>query len=302
MRYELTDLRLFLAVAEAGSLSSGALNFHLSAPSASYRLKNLEQAVGAALFIRTPKGMSLTPAGEVLLGHVRNVLSSIQFMHGDIARFSNGVKGHIRVVANSSCLVRLTGPLGRFLVAHPNINVELEERLSEDIVQAVADRSADIGLLAGDVDIQQLESVSYAQDELIFVTAVEHPMSSLRDTTFLATLDSEFVGMSRKSSNFIFLSQIAAKLGRRLNVRVNVQSFSVVLKLVEENVGVSIVPRSIALPALTAGRIAGIPLSEAWAIRNQRAVAVSFKGLPPFVQKFVEYISEEPPTTATPEA
>jgi DNA-binding transcriptional LysR family regulator len=299
MRYELTDLRLFLAVAEAGSLSTGALNFHLSAPSASYRLKNLEQAVGAALFVRGPKGMALTRAGEALLGHVRNVLSAIQFMHGDLARFANGVKGQIRVVANSSCLARLTEPLTRFLVAHPNIDVELEERLSADIVQAVADRVADIGLLAGEVDIQQLEAIPYAQDELIFVTAMEHPLGALREISFLETLEAEFVGLGRKSSNFIFLSQIAGKLGRRLNVRVNVQSFPIVLQLVEENVGVSIVPRSIAVPALMAGRIVGVPLAEPWALRNQRVVAVSFKGLPPFVQEFVECISHE---QVTPEA
>lgn len=293
MKYELTDLRLFLAIAEAESLSAGASNIYLSAPSASYRLKNLEQAVGATLFVRGPKGMMLTPAGHVLLDHVRTVLSAVQHMQGDIARFSNGVKGHIRVVANSSCLAGLTAPLSRYLVTHPNINVELEERLSEDIVQAVADRVVDIGLLAGDVGIQQLDAISYATDELILITAMLHPLSSTPEVSFGSILDSDFVGLSRKSSNYLFLTQMAGKLGRRINARVNVQSFAVLLQLVEENVGVSIVPRSVAMPAIRAGKIAGIPLAEPWARRNQRVVAVEFERLPIFIREFVDYLTQD---------
>lgn len=293
MRYELTDLKLFLAIAQAQSLSAGAAHMHLSAPSASYRLKNLEQAVGAPLFVRGPKGMEPTPAGRVLLDHVRTVLASLERMHGDVARFANGVKGHIRLVANSSCLTGLTPVLSRFLSTHPNINVELHERLSEAIVQAVADGTADIGLLAGDVDVQRLQAIAYAADELMLVTAPEHPLGTLAQVSFAETLDSDFVALSRKSSNSIFLAQIAAKLGRRMNVRVNVQSFAVVLQLVRDNVGIAVVPRSAATPAIEAGHVAGVALTETWARRNQRVVATDFKQLPAFVQQFVDGLVEE---------
>ncbi len=299
MRYELTDLKLFLAVAESESLSAGASVIHISAPSASYRLKNLEQAVGAALFVRGPKGMSLTPAGRVLLTHVRTVLSAVEHMQGDVARFGNGVKGHIRVVSNSSCMEGLTSALGRYLVTHPNIDVEMEERLSADIVRAVADKSADIGLLAGDVVTDKLPSMAYGENELILVTPVQHPLSSRVPISFEEALDAEFVTLSKRSSNFLFLSQMAARVGRSMKVRVNVHSFPVVLRLVEENVGVSVVPRSVAVRAIQEGRVACVPLAELWAKRKQSVVALDFAALPSFVREFVDYLKESPPDIGT---
>ncbi|WP_028217279.1 LysR family transcriptional regulator [Paraburkholderia oxyphila] len=288
MKYELTDLRLFFAITETQSLAAGAAKMHLSPPSASYRLKNLEQAVGATLFVRGPKGMDLTPAGQVLLDYVRNVLASLERMHGEVARFTNGVKGHIRLVCNSSCLVGLTTPLSRFLAVHPGINVDLEERPSEDISRAVAEGAADIGLLAGDVDVHPLAAIEYAVDELILVAAMQHPLATRPQIRFADALDCDFVAMGRRSSNYHFLLQIAGKLGRRLNVRVNVESFPAVLQFVEQNVGVAIVPRSVAAPMIASGQIAGIALDEPWAYRNQRVVAVDFERLPSFVRQFVD--------------
>lgn len=288
MKYELTDLRLFHAITEAQSLAAGAARMHLSPPSASYRLKNLEQAVGAALFVRGPRGMDLTPAGQVLLEHVRTLLGSLERMHGDVARFANGVKGHIRLVCNSSCLAGLTAPLARFLAVHPNINVDLEERLSKDIGRAVAEGAADIGLLAGDVDVAPLAALDYARDELVLVAAPQHRFATASTLPFAATLDADFVALGHRSSNTQFLLHMAGKLGRRLNVRVNVDSFAAVLHLVAENVGVSIVPRSVATPHIEAGRLACVTLDEAWAQRNQRIVAIDFAQLPSFVREFVD--------------
>lgn len=290
MRYELTDLKLFLAIAESENLSAGASVIHISAPSASYRLKNLEQAVGASLFNRGPKGMSLTPAGRVLLTHVRTVLSAVEHMQGDVSRFGNGVKGHIRVVANSSCMEGLTSALSRYLVTHPNIDVEMDERLSVDIVRAVADKSADIGLLAGDVGTDKLSSMTYGEDELILVTSMQHPLSLRVPISFEEALDAEFVTLSRRSSNFQYLSQMAARAGRSLRVRVNVHSFPVVLRLVEESVGVSIVPRSVAVRAIQEGCVAGVPLVDPWAKRVQSVVALDFETLPGFVREFLDYL------------
>lgn len=302
MRYELTDLKLFLAVAESESLSAGATVIHISAPSASYRLKNLEQAVGAALFVRGPKGMSLTPAGRVLLTHVRTVLSAVEHMQGDVARFGNGVTGHIRVVANSSCMEGLTSALSRYLVTHPNINVEMEELLSVDIVRAVAEKRADIGLLAGDVGTDKLSSMAYAEDELILVTPVPHAFGSRSSVTFEEIVDADFITLSKRSSNTQFLTQMAARAGRTLKVRVNVHSFPVMLRLVEENVGVSVVPRSVAVRAIQAGRVAGVKLKDPWAKRIQSVVAVDFDTLPGFVREFVDYLKNPSVDEADPAA
>ena len=138
MRYELTDLRVFLAIAQAKSLSAGAAEMHLTAPSASYRLKNLEQAMGASLFERTSKGMVLTPAGMTVKKYADSIFGSVDRLHGEMQRHINGISGHIRVFANSSTLTGIAPVLSRYLAHYPNVNVDLEERLSEDTVRALS--------------------------------------------------------------------------------------------------------------------------------------------------------------------
>ncbi|HRO53982.1 MAG TPA: LysR family transcriptional regulator, partial [Alicycliphilus sp.] len=86
MRYELSDLRLFLEIAQARSLTAGAAAVFITPSAASYRLKNLEQALGTALFERTPRGMDPTPAGEAMLAHVRELFEGIERMQGDVSR------------------------------------------------------------------------------------------------------------------------------------------------------------------------------------------------------------------------
>lgn len=240
MRYELTDLKLFHAIAQAQSLSNGANSVHITASSASYRLKNLEQALGTPLFLRTAKGMELTPAGETLHRHVRQLLMSVELMHGEVAHFSAGLKGQIRLLANSSSLNGFIVPsVSRFLVAHPNVNIDLEERSSPAIGVAIAAQEAEIGIMAGDVETTLVRAHPYAVDELVVVVPIGHALTRLTSIPFAAALEFDFVCMGRTSSNFVFLQSMAQRSGRALNVRLHAHGFEAVLTLVEDGVGVA---------------------------------------------------------------
>ena len=189
MRYELTDLRLFLEIAQARSLTAGAAAVFITPSAASYRLKNLEQAFGMPLFERTPRGMDLTPAGETVLAHVRELFEGIARMQGDVSRFVSGIKGHVRLVANSSSLNSfVTQTLGRFLVAYPGIDAHVEERQSETIPAAVLAREADIGIFAGDTDVEGVTLHPYAVDRLVIVTPRDHVLASQERIRLAATL------------------------------------------------------------------------------------------------------------------
>lgn len=292
MNYDFTDLRVFGAVAETESLSKGALKSHISAPSASYRIKNLENRIGTELFTRDGKGMSLTPAGRVLLSHVQTVTAALEHLNADISRYSQGITGHVRVVANSSCLVSLTPQLSDFLVAFPHVNIELDEKRSQDIVQAVIDARADIGLLAGDIDTRNLVTLPYGNDRLVVVVSPRHKLASQVKVDFADLLHFDFVATGVSSSNHLFLANNAARQGKRLNVRVNVGSFPVVLDLVEANVGIAIVPRSVARERVRAGRITCLALKNEWAWRNQQLVTKSLDSLPTFARDLIRYLGD----------
>lgn len=300
MRYELTDLRLFLAIAQAKNLSSGASALHITASSASYRLKNLEHALGTALFVRNARGMELTSAGEAVLSHVRELFEGVERMHEDVGRFTSGLKGHVRLTANSSALNGFITPsLGRFLVVNPYVDADIEERQSETIPAAVLAREADIGIFAGETDVAGLELHRYALDQLVIAVPHAHPLASESEVKLGAALDFEFVCMNRSSSNFLFLRDMAQKAGRQLRVRLHTHSFGAVLSLVEAGVGVALVPRSVITISPHSHALSMIPLVEPWAIRELNLAVRADARLPAFAKAFMQFLLDDPRVAVT---
>lgn len=291
MRYDFVDLKLFRAIAQTSSLSAGAAHVFLSAGSASYRLKNLEQSVGTRLFQRTPKGMSLTPAGECLLGHVVALLAELERMHGDMSGFAKGMRGSVRLLANSSSLNGvLPADLSSFLSAHRQCNIELEECGSEDIVLAVGDGLADIGIVASDIETGLLQVFPYAVDELILAVAKSHPLALSLEVRFEDALGYEFVCMNRASSNYQFLLRTCTRLGKHLNVRIHVHSFATVLQLARDNIGIALVPRRVFESNSQGGGCVAVRLADEWAVRRLKIVARDILQSPPLTRMLVDHL------------
>jgi DNA-binding transcriptional LysR family regulator len=302
MRYELTDLKLFLAIADARNLSAGASSLHITASSASYRLKNLEQALGIHLFLRSARGMEMTPAGETLARHVRGLLAGIERMHDEVGRFSGGLKGQIRVLANSSSLNGFIIPaVSRFLVDNPNINIDLEERRSDNIPAAIAAGEADIGVLAGAVEATGVEVLPYALDKLIIVVPPKHPLAQEREIRFGAALDFDFICVDKNSSNYAFFKEISQRAGRNPNVRMHAHSFEAVIALVADGVGIALVPLSVAAARIRERKVAKVGLLEPWALRELHLVLKAGEQLPSFTAAFVQFLLSDPQVCASTE-
>lgn len=300
MRYELSDLRLFVEIARARSLTAAASAVHITPSAASYRLKNLEQALGTPLFQRTPRGMDLSPAGDAVLVHVRELLEGIERMQSDVGRFTSGVKGHVRLMANSSSINGFVTPtLGRFLIAYPGVDAEIEERQSEDIPTAVLAKEADIGVFAGPSHVEGLITYPYAVDRLVIAAPRDHVLSSSGTIRLGAALDFDFVCMPRASSNFLFLRDTAQKLGKNVRARLHAHSFDAVLALVAEGVGIALVPTCVLGGPSAPGPLALVDLDEPWALR-ELTLAVRQEARPPaFVTELVQYLLEDPLVAST---
>src|SRR5215218_5220529 len=102
MHLDLVDLRLFVAVVEARSITHGAARVHLALASASERIKGLEAATGVALLARDRRGVTPTAAGESLLAHARLVLRQVEAMRGDLQGFARGLRASVRILTNTS--------------------------------------------------------------------------------------------------------------------------------------------------------------------------------------------------------
>lgn len=212
--FDLTDLQLIVNIGDASSLTRGAEKSHLSLPAASNRVKNLEDHFGTRLFNRNSQGVTLTPSGEAFLRHARLVLRQIDHLRGDIHEYARGIKGQVRVLANTTAMTEfMPAVLSRYLASHPDVTVELRERLSYLVIKAVSEGSADIGIVAGRPASSELEYLPYRKDRLVLVTSAQHEFGERSEVAFAETMRYEYVGLSEWSAIHAFLIQAADKLG-----------------------------------------------------------------------------------------
>src|SRR4051794_33414853 len=185
MRFDLTDLRLFLHVVEAESITRGAERAGMSLGSASERIRAMELTGGVPLLARHPRGVRPTPAGQAVAHHARVVLGQLEQMRGELAQYARGLRGHVRVLANTAALAEfLPDAFARFLAAHPAIDVDLEERPSREIVAAVAGGLADVGIVADTVDLGSLERLPFRTDRLVLVVPGGHALAGRAEVAF----------------------------------------------------------------------------------------------------------------------
>jgi len=293
MRFDLTDLRLFLHVVEAGSITHGAERMNLAIAAASTRIRHMEVSLGTPLLSRERQGVRPTEAGRTLLHHARMLLQQADRMRGDLAEYADGLRGQVRLMSNTNALTEfLPEPLSAFLASHPQINIDLEERLSDEIVAAVADGTADVGIVAGTVEVAGLEVLPFRVDRFVLVVATKHSLSAVEQIAFAKVLDFDFVGLDRASALQRFLSEKAERIGRRLRLRVQLRSFDAVCRLVECDVGIGVVPATTAERHAKTMSIHRIELIDEWAVRKLTICVRRQADLPAYARELVRHLAE----------
>jgi DNA-binding transcriptional LysR family regulator len=180
-RIDFVTLKLFVAIADERSLTRAAEREHLALRRSGKRVSDLESQLGIALLYRQPKGVELTPAGHALLHHARNMMDNLEQLNADLSEFSEGVKGHVRIHANTSAVIEfLPEDLASFSRLHPQVKIDLEERVSSETIRAVREGLTDIGIFAGHVPAEDLQVFTYRHDQLVLVTPREHPLARAR--------------------------------------------------------------------------------------------------------------------------
>src|SRR5499433_2817427 len=291
MRFDLADLSLFRHVVEAGSITHGAERAHLALAAASTRIRNMEEALGAPLLVRRRQGVSPTPAGRTLLQHARAILRQAERLREDLSACAGGLAGEVKVLSNTNALTEfLPESLSSFLAAHPHVSVDLQERLSDEIVGLIAEGMADIGIVAGTVDVSALETYPFRKDRFVLVVARDHPLARRAKISFAQVLDHDFVGLDRSSALQRFLAEKAAPIGRPLRLRVQLRSFDAVCRLVECKVGIGIVPESTARRVAKTMAIKAVALADPWALRDLTICVKSHEELPIYARQLVEHL------------
>jgi DNA-binding transcriptional LysR family regulator len=291
MRFDLVDLALFRHVVEAGSITHGAERANLALAAASTRIRNMEEEIGAPLLTRRRQGVTPTPAGRTLLQHARTILAQTERLREDLGAFAGGFVGQVRVLSNTNAMTEfLPDTLSTFLAAHPHVSIDLEERLSDEIVGLIAEGVGDVGIVAGTVDAGRLVTYPYRSDRFVLVVARNHPLARRARIGFAEVLDHDFVGLDRASAIQRFLSDKASRIGRPLRLRVQLRSFDAVCRMVERNVGLGIVPETTVRWAGKSMAVKAVALTDAWAVRDLTICVRDLAALPPYARQLVEHM------------
>jgi DNA-binding transcriptional LysR family regulator len=291
MHFDLFDLRLFVFVAEESNLRRGAERACISMAAASTRIKQLEENIGTRLLYRKAHGVELNPAGEAFLIHARRVLQQVDHLKCDLKDYASGLKGHVRILANTTSITSaLPAALASFLAEQPDVSIDLQERLSQDIVVDINEARAAIGIVAGDVDTEGLEVRPFTSDDLVVVVPMGHPLAQAPRTSFLQTLDDPQISLPEGSALAGFLPPLARAIGRNLEFRIQVSSFESICLLVEAGVGIGIIPHSSALRHAQTMRLRIVPLTDAWATREMKIVHRADIELPRLATELVRHL------------
>ncbi len=291
MRFDFTDLNLFRHIVEAGSITHGAARLNLALAAASTRIRKLELAFGAELLVRGRQGVVPTQAGRTLLAHARTILAQSDRLQEDLTPYARGLAGQVRVLSNTNALTEfLPETLSSFLTAYPDISVDLEERLSDEIVGLIADGTGDIGIVAGTVDHAGLHTFPFRSDRFVLVVPRDHALAGRSRIGFAEVLDYDMVGLDRASAIQRFLADKANRIARPLRLRVQLRSFDAICRLVECNVGVGIVPETTVERTARTMAISAVQLTDPWALRDLTICVRDIALLPPYARQLVDHL------------
>lgn len=268
---DLTSLRLFVAVCEARNIARAAAQASLVGSAVSKRLAQLEQQLGTPLLVRRRHGVEPTAAGETLLEHARGMLVSAQRVERDMAAFAAGVRGQVRVLASASAMAEsLADEVAAFLQlpGHDGIRVDLEERVSLEVIQGIRDGVASIGICWDAADLRGLQSRPYRSDHLAVVVYEGHPLADRTEMAFAEALDWEHAGLPVNSAVEVKLMRAAAEQGRSLHFRVIVSNFESAMRVVRARLAITVMPCEVAEPYARIHRLRVIPLTDPWARRR----------------------------------
>lgn len=292
---DLTTLQLFVAVCEEGNLTRASQREAIAPSAVSKRLHDLEALLQVALFERQPSGMVLTQAGESLLHHARVTLLNVEKIAVDMTDFAQGVRGHVRMLANLSSIVEfLPDDLPAFFRTNNLVRLDLQERPSAEVVRGIEEGVAELGICSAEVGTRGLVRHAYRNDRLVIVAPRDHPLAGSSEISFSDTLDYDHVGLFATSSIYL-RSQIAAQQsGKALRLRVHVPGFDAVCRMVQAGMGVGLMPDR-AFEVLSEGmKLRAIQLRDNWANRELTLVARDNAGLSAISRLMLDHLRRSP--------
>jgi DNA-binding transcriptional LysR family regulator len=281
------SLHLFILVCEEGTIARASERAFIAPSAVSKRISDIETRFGTPLLNRSKRGVEPTPAGLALLRHARSLTRAMERLDSELSEYAEGARGHVRVLANISSIMEfLPEELSDFMIEHPRIQADIEERFSPDVVRGVAEGNADLGICRRSMAVGDLEFLPYRRDHLAVVVGSNHFLAGRTDIAFAETLAFDHLGLSAFATLNNFMRNEATKEGHELRFRSYVSSFDAAFRLVQFGLGLAVFPLEAVERYASLFDLRIIPLTDDWAlgefvicVRDRDALSLSARRL-----------------------
>ena len=292
----LNHLAIFHAVAEERSMSRGAARLCISQPAVSKQIKDLEAALGVALFDRLPRGLRLTEAGDVLAGHARRLFAAEADAERALAELKGLTAGRLTIGASLTIGDYLLPQiLGVYHKKHPGIELHLEIANTQIIGQKLRDGALDVGLTEGFAEDADLEADVFGEDVLVAVVPPGHPLLGEKAVSAARLCAEPFLMREPGSGTREVVERALARLGIVVTPAMSLGSTEAIKRGVAAGLGVTIISRLALEAEFSARRLCPLPLSDLALTRPLHLVRLRGKSTGPAVSAFLNLLKKSGP-------
>lgn len=254
---EIRQLRAFIAIAELGTFTAGALRVHVTQAAISMQIRQLENELGAKLFIRAPRRVMLTEAGEQLLQRARQILCDHDAAVDEIAALAGAERGRLRVGSASAMVTTDVLPklLREVRKQHSGAEITVASGTSEALVQQILAGELDIAFVSLPVEARGINTERLSQDQLVAVASPRHKLAKQRTISAYTLAGERLILGERGGNTRRLIDQFFAQAGVTLHVSMELSRQAAIRRMVEEDMGVGIVPLQSVSEAVDKGRL-----------------------------------------------
>lgn len=268
-KIDLTSLRLFVAVCQERNIARAAEREFIAPSAISRRIAEIEAIIGLPVIQRNSRGISVTPVGETVLRHAQAVIGSIEAMGAELSQFASGAKGKVRLVGNLSSIVQfLPEDIAAFQRVFPDVDIDLEEQTSTNVMRSVQEHAADLGICNAISGAEEFEQLPYRTDRLFLMVPRSHALSGATTVGLIDIINESFVGLGGECALTQLLAQEAINLGAKLNIKIRVSSLDALCRMVHVGLGIAVVPQQIGEMYIGTLDVRLVPIRDAWAVRQ----------------------------------
>src|SRR5437588_4807688 len=243
-RMEIRQLRAFVAIAEAGTFTAGAERVHVTQAAVSMQIRQLESELGARLFIRAPRNVILTEAGEKLLERAHHILREHDAAVEEIAELAGAKRGRLRIGSASAGVSSDLLPkiLRELRKGHPNADISVTSGTSESLVQQILAGEIDIAFVSLPVEARGIQTERLNEDQLVAIASPRHRLARQKTVSAYALAGENLILGERGGNTRRLIDEFFAQAGVKPAIGMELSRQAAIKRMVEEDMGVGIIP------------------------------------------------------------